>query len=198
MSQAIHDKAQISMNRPATGTMRRIAARLGLAVALAALTFGALGCGRPFRIATAPGFVELDGQTGAGYEYRATSPEGVVLAVRVLEDEDRADLGFWTKSIVLQMRDVSGYAHLKTVDVTSLDGTAGKRLEFAHDEDGKPYLYWVTVYVAQGKLFLAEAGAPKDLFERNQASVDWTMKSLKVKCDTFVSPVFASRTCRRW
>lgn len=165
-------------------------------VALFALS--SVACGRPFKVATAPGFVELDGQTNDGYAYRATSPEGVVVAVRVLEDEDRADLGFWTKSITLQMRDVSGYALLATRDVTSLDGTPGKRLELAHDEDGKPYLYWVTIYAAQGKLFIAEAGAPKDLFERAQPSVEWSMKSLKVKCDTIVSPVLASRTCNRW
>lgn len=170
-----------------------------LAVPLAlALALASAGCGRPFRVATAPGFVELEGQSGTGYDYRATSPEGVVMAVKVLEDEDRADLAFWTRAIVLQMRDVSGYAHLTTVDVTSLDGTPGKRMEFAHDEDGKPYLYWVTVFLAQDKLFLAEVGAPKPLFERHRASIEWTLKSLKVKCDTFVSPVLASRTCHRW
>lgn len=163
-----------------------------------ALALSAAACGRPFKVATAPGFVELEGQGNEGYAYRATSPEGVVVAVRVMEDEDRADVGFWTKSIVLQMRDVSGYALVRTVDVTSRDGTPGKRLELAHDEDGKPYIYWVTVYTAQGKLFLVEAGAPKDLFERSQASVEWTMKSVKVKCDTIVSPVLASRTCNRW
>lgn len=184
-------------SRPASRRARRLAAPL-LCAATLALAMAGVGCGRPFRIATAPGFVELDGQSATGYDYRATSPEGVVMAVKVLEDEDRAELGFWTKSIILQMRDVSGYAHLATVDVTSLDGTPGKRMEFAHDEDGKPYLYWVTVFAAQGKLFIAEAGAPKPLFERNRASVEWTMKSLKVKCDTLVSPVLASRTCHRW
>ncbi len=174
------------------------ARRLGVALLLGALALAGLGCGRPFRVATAPGFVELEGQAGAGYEYRATSPEGVVIAVKVIEDEERADLAFWTRSMVLQLRDVSGYAHLRTVDVTSLDGTPGKRMEFAHDEDGKPYLYWVTIFAAQGRLFIAEAGAPKALFERNQASIDWTLKSLKVKCSTIVSPVLASRTCNKW
>ncbi len=170
-----------------------------VALTLFTLTSIALaGCGRPFKIVTAPGFVELEGQSSSGYAYRATSPEGVVVSVRVIEDEDRADVGFWTKSIILQMRDVSGYALLRVVDVTSRDGTPGKRMEFAHDEDGKPYHYWVTVFIAQDKLFMAEAGAPKDLFERSQASVEWMMKSLKVKCDTIVSPVLASRTCSRW
>ena len=43
------------------------------------------------------------------------------------------------------MRDVSGYALLDTKDATALDGTKGKALTFGHDEDGKPYLYLLTL-----------------------------------------------------
>ena len=34
-------------------------------------------CGRPFKVQTAPGFVELEKQQDWQYGYRATSPEGV-------------------------------------------------------------------------------------------------------------------------
>lgn len=154
------------------------------------------GCGRPFDVKTAPGFVELENQ--AQYEYRATTPEGVVTAVRVVEDEDRGDLGFWTQAVLLELRDVRGYALLESAEVTSADGTKGRLLKFGHDEDGKPYTYWLTLYLAQGRLFLVEAGGAKEAFERAKPGVEWTLKSVKVKCSTFVSPVLASRTCNRW
>ncbi|MBL8612415.1 MAG: serine/threonine protein kinase [Myxococcales bacterium] len=170
-------------------TLQRL---LPLAAALALLA----GCGRPFKIQTAPGFIELENQ--AEYAYRATTPEGVVVAVRVVDDESRGDIDFWTKALVLQLRDVSGYALLSTKEVTSLDGTKGKELRFGHDEDNKPFVYVLSVYLAQGRLFLVEAGGSKEQMDRAQASVDWMMKSVKVKCDTFVSPVLASRTCNRW
>jgi len=163
-------------------------------LAAAAISLG--GCGRPFKMETAPGFIELAGQND--YAYRATTPDGVVVAVRVVEDEDRADVDFWAKSVTLQMRDVSGYALLATKDVESRDGTKGKELRFGHDEDKKPYEYVVQIYAAQSRLFLVEAGGTKEQMDRSKASVDWMMKSVKVKCDTFVSPVLASRTCHTW
>ncbi len=163
------------------------------------LLLGALlvmGCGRPFEVKTAPGFVELENQ--AAYEYRSTTPEGVVVGVRVVEDEKRGDIAFWTQSVLLELRDVRGYALLSTTDVESADGTKGKRLEFGHDEDGKPYTYWLTLYLAQGRLFLVEAGGAKDTFERAKPSVEWTLKSVRVRCSIFLSPVLASRTCNHW
>jgi hypothetical protein len=172
--------------------MRRIAHLLLLAAALAST----LACGKPFDVKTAPGFVPLANQ--AAYDYRATTPEGVVVAVRVVDDEKRGDLAFWTQALTLQIRDASGYALLDTRDVTSADGTKGRRLEFGHDEDAKPYAYWVTLYAAQGRLFIVEAGGAKESFARERPKVEAMLASVRVRCDTLVSPVLASRTCNRW
>jgi hypothetical protein len=163
---------------------------------LVAALFAATGCGKPFDVQTAPGFVPLENQ--GQYEYRATTPEGVVVAIRVVEDEKRGDLAFWTQALTLQLRDVTGYALLDSVDVGARDGTKGKLLKFGHDEADKPFAYWVSIFPAQGRLFLVEAGGSKDAFERARPSVEWMMKSVRVRCDTFVSPVLASRTCNRW
>lgn len=160
------------------------------------LPFMTVACGRPFDVKTAPGFVELENQ--ATYEYRSTTPEGVVTAVRVVEDEQRGDLGFWTQSVLLELRDVRGYALLESVDVASADGTKGRLLKFGHDEDGKPYAYWLTLYLAQGRLFLIEAGGAREAFERARPSVEYTMKSVRVRCSGFLAPVLSSRTCNRW
>jgi hypothetical protein len=164
-------------------------ALIGLVLSLAA-------CGRPFKVETAPGFVELENQTD--YAYRSTTPEGVVFGIRVVEDEKRGDLGFWTRALTLQMHDVSGYALLGTEDVKALDGTPGKLLKFGHDEDNKPYSYWLAIYMAQDRLFLVEAGGTKEQTDRLRPQVEWMLKSVKVRCDTFVSPVLASRTCNKW
>lgn len=166
--------------------------------ALAAIAFAALlaACGRPFDVHTAPGFVELENQ--GEFAYRATTPEGVVVAVRVVEDEKRGDLGFWTEALTLRMRDVSGYALLEASDVTSADGTKGRLLKFGHDEDNKPFAYWLAVFPAQNRLFLVEAGGAKDLFDKARPSVEWEMKTLSVRCGGFLAPVLSSHTCNRW
>lgn len=166
-----------------------------LAVGIVA-TLAVAGCGKPFDVKTAPGFVALENQSQ--HEYRATTPEGVVLGVRVVDDEKRGDLSFWTQALVLQLRESNGYALLDSKETHSLDGTKGRRLEFAHDENGTPYTYWVTIYLAQGRLYVVEAGGENATFEKAKPSVEWMMQSVKVKCDSIVAPVLASRTCNRW
>ena len=168
-----------------------------LATMLAGLcALGTAACGKPFDVKTAPGFVALENQRD--FDWRATTPQGVVVGIRVVEDEKRGDLGFWTQAVTLQLRDVTGYALLESADVVSGDGTRGKLLKFGHDEDDKPYVYWVAIYPAQSRLFLVESGGQKDLFERARPSIEWTMKSVHVRCGGFLAPVLSSHTCNRW
>ena len=159
----------------------------------------AIACGRPFDVKTAPGFVELE-QQNTGYDFRATTPEGVVMSVKVEDapSDNGADLDFWARAVTLQMRDVQGYALIESKDVTSRDGTKGKQLRFGHDEGSKPYTYWVSVFVAQERLFIVEAGGAKRLFEKWTPSLEWMEKSVRVKCSSWVAPVLASHTCNRW
>ena len=77
-------------------------------IALLAL-FATVACGRPFDVKTPRGFVELDNQ-GPDYAYRATTADGVVVAVRAVDAPGRQDLGFWEQAVALQLRDASGYA----------------------------------------------------------------------------------------
>lgn len=171
-------------------------ARIGSLVIATACALGVAACGKPFDVKAAPGFVPLENQYE--YDWRATTPEGVVVSVKVIEDEQRGDLPFWTQAITLQLRDVSGYALLESTDVASLDGTKGRLLKFGHDEDGKPYAYWLAIFPAQGRLFLVEAGGAKDTFERARPNVEWTMKTVRVRCTGFLAPVLSSYTCNRW
>jgi hypothetical protein len=161
-----------------------------------AVALATAACGRPFDVKTGAGFVELRDQDA--YAYRATSPEGVVTAVRVVDDEERGDLAFWTHAITQKLREGSGYAFEGASDVTSQDGTKGKMLRFGRDQDGKPFVYWVAIYPAQDRLFLVEAGGAKEPFERARGSVEASLKSVRVRCESALAPVLASRTCNRW
>ena len=172
--------------------MKKLTRTLALLASLALVA----GCGRPFKIKTSPGFVELENQ--GEYAYRATTPEGAVFAVRVVDDEARGDLDFWGKAIMLQLRDVSGYALLESKEIASADGTKGRLMRFGHDEGNKPYEYQVAFFLAQERVFIVETGASKAEMDKNRASLDAMMKSIKVRCDGFPAPVLASRTCNRW
>lgn len=165
-------------------------------VALSVLV-SSLACSRPFDVRTPREFVELDSQEPQ-YDYRATTPDGVVVAVRAIDSNGRGTVGFWEQAVTLQMRDVSGYAFLSSKDVRSEDGTPGKELQFGHDEDGRPYLYQVALFVAQDRVFLLEAGGLRDSVRRYQAKLEWQVSTFHARCGFFVAPVLASRTCNRW
>jgi hypothetical protein len=137
-----------------------------------------------FEMKTAPGLVRLQ-SPGPRFAYRALAPEGVVVAVRVI-DVGGGDLAFWTRATTLRMRQLDGYALLASSDVKSRDGTPGRELRFGHDEGGKPYLYAIRIfYVVRGSLFgpirrvvLLETGGPRVEVERYAASVEWMESSL--------------------
>jgi hypothetical protein len=153
--------------------------RLFAAAALVAVAAFASGCGRPFEVKTAPGLVELEHQS-PDYDYRAISPEGVVMGVRVVDVDKQGDLEFWTRATTLRMRELDGYALLGTDDVKSREGTPGHELRFGHDEHGKPYLYTLRIFVKNGHLYLVETGGPQREIEHYKSQLDWMEASLKL------------------
>ncbi len=169
--------------------MRTHAIALAFAVAASA-------CGTPFRTATPNGFVELDNPSE--YDYRAIAPEGVAFAVRAIDTEGKGDLNFWTRAVTLRMRQLNGYAVISEADVKSNDGTAGREIVFGHDEGGKPFVYQLRLFSAQNRLFLVEAGGPKTAFDQHRVAVNDVLGRVKVRCNSWLSPVLASHTCKRW
>ncbi|MGK4007093.1 serine/threonine protein kinase [Sorangium sp. So ce1036] len=147
-------------------------------VLLASLTGAAalLGCGRPFTPATPPGFVDLGDRYGEN-EYRATTAEGLVLAIRAFENDPEGDLAFWSRVVEKRLREGGGYALLGKSDVKSRNGLPGVQLRFGHDEGKEAHLYYLTVFVDDDHVFLHEAGGKKDLVERHQQQIDWSIRN---------------------
>lgn len=147
----------------------RLRIRLSLAVLFAVL---ALGCGQPFHHKTPSGFVELEDQEDKGYNYRAVSADGTVLAVRALENKPKGELAFWADAIRNHMRQQGGYAHLATRDLKTRSGLVGKQLRFGHDRSQKPHLYYVTVFVTDDYIYVLEAGGTKERVEKSEPMID--------------------------
>lgn len=137
------------------------------------------GCGHSFEASTPPGFVELEDQEA--YDYRATSADGLVLAVREIDHEPKGEMTFWTRAIENRMRQRGGYALLGTRDVKSGNGLDGKQLRFGHDESGSPHLYFVTIFLTEKHIFLLEAGGTKELMEKNASAIDSAIATFVAK-----------------
>jgi hypothetical protein len=172
-----------------------ITPRTVLAGLLLTLTLPA--CGRPFDVNTPDGFVELHEQA-PDYDYRATTPDGVVVAVRAIDAEDRTDVMFWERAILLRVRKQPGYELLGADDVRSADGTAGRRLRFGHTLNGKAHRYTVSVFAVQDRVFVLEAGGEADAVRRLEPRLAAQVASFRARCGVPGAPVVASRTCNRW
>jgi len=147
-----------------------------LTIMLAAL-LSCAGCATMYRVDTPPSFVEIDNDWDE-YDYRATTADGLVIAVRSIDHDPEGAAEFWLKAIQNRMRDRGGYALLETVKVKSADGVEGTQLRFGHDEDGnKPHLYYLTLFVTDAKLFLLEAGGTKELMTAHAADVTRAVSS---------------------
>ncbi len=148
---------------------------------LLALCLALPGCGASFTAATPPGFVDLGDDPSERYDYRAITPDGLVMAVRDIEHDPRGELTFWTQAVENHMRQKGGYALLQTRDVKSADGLGGKQLRFGHDEGSKPHLYFVTIFVTDKRIYVVEAGGTKELMDRHAQQIDWAIENFHVK-----------------
>ncbi len=145
-------------------------ATLTLALALAA-------CGPHFKAEVPAGFVELENAYDA-YDFRATTADGLVFAIREQKHKPKGELGFWLQAIKNKLRDEGGYALIESVDVTTGDGHKGTQLRFGHDEGNKPYLYYVSVFVTDGYLYLVEIGGTKEQLAAGQKDLDGALAKL--------------------
>lgn len=144
------------------------------------------GC-ETFKTRTPPGFVSLT--TDEDYDYRATTADGVVAAVRVLDNEPRGDEAFWTDAIAGHLRQQGGYALLDSQAVRTRSGLAGRRLRFGHDEGTHPHLYQLTVFVTRARIYVVESGGAKPAIERESPHLEAFLGDFEARrCWWFTRP----------
>lgn len=139
------------------------------------------GCGAPFDVRTPDEFVALDAKhrRSADYDYRATSADGVVLAVRVEENQDRGALAFWSQAVKNRLLR-GGYAIVSEADVRAKSGETGHQYRCGRDENGRTYDYWVTVFRTDDRVLVIEAGGRRDRFEPVAARVEEAIASFEI------------------
>lgn len=168
------------MKSPSVSRGRGASVRLGALSALlivCAPIVGASSACAPV-LTPPPGFVEVK---GAPYTFRASTADGLVISVRELEHEPKGDLEFWASAVENELRLDRGYALLSTQDVKTNQGLVGKQLRFGHDEEARPHLYWVSVFVTDSHLYVVEAGGTQELMEANEATLTAALAGLHTR-----------------
>jgi hypothetical protein len=152
-----------------------------LALLLASLaTLGVTGCGHPFVAATPQGFVDLGERYPHG-EYRATTADGVIIGIRAYDNDPQGELSFWSRALERRMRETGGYALLDKHPVSARGGLTGIQMRFGHDEGKEPYLYEIVLFVTEKKIYLLEAGGTKTEMAKQDAQIEWAIKSFAPK-----------------
>ncbi len=122
-------------------------------------------------------FAELHDQRS--YDYRATSAQGIVLAVRTEPNKPRANVDFWVDAIDVRLRR-QGYVAEKSLSVQSDSGAIGKQIRYTRVEpDRRTYCYWVTLFASNDKLYIVEAGGDQEAFKPAEGTVEKAVLSLR-------------------
>lgn len=152
---------------------------LTAAIAATSTLLGA--CGPSFQATPPSGFVELDTDRDA-YDFRATTAEGVVVAVREIENEAKGEAEFWLTAIRNRMRERGGYSLIEERPVKSADGVAGTQLRFGHDDgNNRPHLYYLSVFITDTTIWLVEAGGTKEQMEKEAAKVEQAVAAFRTQ-----------------
>jgi hypothetical protein len=151
----------------------KLGPQIGLLVG-ALLALG--GCARGIELATPDGFAELE---QGDYDYRATSAEGVVIAVRREPNRPKASLAFWSAAIDYELRG-RGYSAIASQDVKSAGGVPGKQIRYRTTRQGRPNVLWTTVYVTSGDVVVVEAGGDRAHFERVESELEKAIRALEL------------------
>ena len=140
---------------------------------LPTVALASIACGP--KLAPPPSFAEVN---GGGYDYRATTPQGVVVAARSEKNKPEANLDFWSRAVDVKLRR-EGYAKGGEAPVTTERGLNGLELAYARDTGGRRYEYVVAVFVKKDQVFVVEAGGDKDDFDPARADVEKAIRSLR-------------------
>lgn len=165
-------------------TTTPISTRLTLPVLLVlASLLGA--CGARYAIDTPDGMVTLEEPSWSRYDERATTPHGVVLAVRTIRQGERrevpyGDLAFWAEATRLRMRTTAGYALLDESEVSSADGTPGVHMSFGRDQQGQPYRYDVVLFVTPRVIHVVEIGGEAERYDEIEDELTRALASYEV------------------
>jgi hypothetical protein len=157
---------------------------LGLVAGIFAATLST-AC-HTYSIDTPDAMVQLNESKYSTYEYRATTPDGVILSSRVIQqgsgrDIPQGSLEFWADAFRLRMRTGQAYALVDEEEIRSADGTPGILMHFGRDLGSEPYVYNVALFTTDRHLHVVEFGGRSSLVEEHADSLDRALRSYRIR-----------------
>ncbi len=157
--------------------MRRMAKAMALGLTLVAASCARLSVPLP------EGFAELRRDSGRA-TYQAVSPEGMVYRVRVLANEPRKELRFWSEALRSHL---TREGYLPAGEARTLAGGGGASAapgvlyEWVLPYGNESYLYLTGLLVQGDSIVLAEAGAPQAVYARYRRALAASLAAIRLR-----------------
>jgi len=145
---------------------------LALVLALAAGT----GCKK--HIKTPDDFAKMD-DPGYDYEYRAISPDEIVLGVQKRPNEPRGDVSFWAKVWKEKYPPIKDYTFVDKESITTNKGLKGSLLTFTSEEEDGLYRLMIALFVVKKNIWILSAGGKDEVLEGETDTVTKAFKTFK-------------------
>lgn len=137
------------------------------------LSLAAAACGPTSHLAAPDGFAHV----GGTFDDRVASASGVVVGTRVVPNEPKANLDFWTQAIDLRLRQRGYEPSEQPQDVKSDSGLPGRSLHYVYFDGTRKNRYFVDVYATSRRILLVEAAGDATEFDATMPKVVATMRS---------------------
>ena len=138
------------------------------------LSLLAAACGPASRLAAPDGFAHLG---GSDYDDRIGTASGVVVATRVVPNDPKANLDFWTKAIDLRLRRRGYEPTGAPADIKNDAGLPGRELRYTYFDGTRKNRYYLDVYATSRRILLVEAAGEVADVDASTAQVIATMRS---------------------
>ncbi len=121
------------------------------------------------------GFAAFDGER----IWRALSPEGVAVSVRLVDNDPRQTLTFWAQALKTQL-EKSGYT--LTAEET-LDTRSGKGIlfEWAAPVGEDDWIYLTALSVVGERIAIAEAAGEYSLYQKHRPAIVESLRTLQIQ-----------------
>ncbi len=110
-------------------------------------------------------------------EYKAVSPEGVLIRVRTARNYPKQELSFWKEALRAHLLD-EGYHLLNDGEAFSAGTNAGVLYEWGLPYGQKDYIYLTAVIPAGRRIIIAEAAGEHILYRRYRKALHASLKTI--------------------
>ncbi len=140
---------------------------------LTTLSLAATACGPASRLSAPDGFAHVGGE----FDDRVANASGVAIATRVVTNDPKANLDFWTQAIDLRLRARGYEPSAEPEEVKNSAGLPGRSMHYVFFDGTRKNRYFVDVYATDRRILLVEAAGDASDFDANMPKVVATMRS---------------------